>query len=64
MGSHNLHIEKGRHSRTPRENRTCICNEEVQTLSHVIFKCPPTKRLPGICQLDEFFKLDYSEVNG
>ena len=40
----------------------CIRKEEVHTLSHVIFKCPLTKRLPGVYQLDEFFKLDYSII--
>ena len=32
-GSHNLKIEKGRHSRIPRENRLCICNNNVQTVN-------------------------------
>ena len=40
-GSHNLRIELGRRSPyTPRENRLCICNSEIQTLSHCIIRCP------------------------
>ena len=57
-GSHNLLIEKGRHSRTPRENRVCVCDTGIQSLHHVIFSCPLTKRLPGISHLDEFFTLE------
>ena len=40
-GSHNLKIEKGRHTYpiTPRDQRQCKCNDGVQTLRHVIFDC-------------------------
>ena len=47
-GSHNLLIEKGRYLRIPRENRVCVCDTGIQSLNHVIFSCPLTKRLPGI----------------
>ena len=41
-GSNNLLIETGRFSkpRIPRENRICICGEDVQTLRHVLMSCP------------------------
>ena len=61
-GSHNLNIEKGRHSRIPRENRLCICETAVQTLSHVIFNCPLTERLQNISCLKEFFALDHNDI--
>ena len=34
-GSHSLAIELGRYSNTIRANRTCICGNFVQSLSHV-----------------------------
>ena len=61
-GSHNLNIEKGRHSRIPRENRLCICETAVQTLSHVIFNCPLTERLQNTSSLKEFFALDHNDI--
>ena len=55
-GSHNLQIEKGRHNRTPREQRLCTCKTGVQTLNHVIFSCPLTTRLsPNTTDLHGFF---------
>lgn len=39
--SHNLAIERGRYTRTPREERTCPCGE-IQTECHVMFACPLT----------------------
>ena len=51
IGSHNLLIEKGRHSRMPRENRVCICDTGIQSLHHVIFSCPLTKRLPEVSHI-------------
>ena len=38
LSSHNLRIETGRWSRTPREQRLCACGE-VQTEEHIICKC-------------------------
>ena len=42
LSSHNLNIEKGRWSRTSRENRLCDCGPEVQDEPHVLFDCPKT----------------------
>ena len=39
LGSHHLRIETGRWSRTPRENRTCQCQESIQTEQHVLLHC-------------------------
>ena len=39
-GSHDLHIESGRLTGTPREERLCVCNTGVQTVSHVLLHCP------------------------
>ena len=61
-GSHNLKIEKGRHSRIPRENRLCMCNNDVQTLSHVIFSCPLTNRIQNISNLIEFFAQNSHDI--
>ena len=40
-GSHILKIEIGRrYPYIPREKRICICNNEIQTLSHCLLRCP------------------------
>ena len=39
-GSHNLRIEAGRTSYIPREERLCICNNDLQTVKHVLLQCP------------------------
>ena len=41
-GSHMLSIEAGRLCcrKIPREQRLCSCKTEVQSLHHVLFKCP------------------------
>ena len=62
-GSHNLHIEKGRHNRTARENRLCISHTGIQTLNHVLFLCPLTSRLPDISNLNEFFSKSPHDIN-
>ena len=39
--SHNLRVETGRWSRTPRELRVCHCSPVVvQDEEHVLIKCP------------------------
>lgn len=42
--SHNLRIETGRWSRTPRNRRLCLCGE-IQTESHILIDCPHTETL-------------------
>ena len=44
LSAHDLAIEKGRWSRTPREERKCTCNR-VQTESHVLCECPLTMHI-------------------
>ena len=41
-GSHNLKIEAGRlcNPTIPREERTCSCSTDVQSLRHCLFDCP------------------------
>ena len=39
-GSHNLKIETGRNPYIPREERYCICDSGLQTVSHVLLHCP------------------------
>ena len=41
LSSHDLAVEKGRWSRTPRENCLCSCGE-IQTEEHVVCFCPRT----------------------
>ena len=40
-GFHNLNIEKGRmcNPKIPREERLCLCNNEIQTLEHCLLRC-------------------------
>ena len=37
--SHNLQIEMGRRTNTPRENRLCHCNEAIEDETHFLTKC-------------------------
>lgn len=62
-GSHNLQIEKGRHNRTAREHRLCICQTGIQSLNHVIFSCPLTTRLPDTTNLHQFFTKSPHDIN-
>ena len=39
-GSHNLQIETGRMTRTNQDERLCVCNTGIQTISHVLLHCP------------------------
>ena len=39
-GSHNFRIESGRTPYIPREERLCLCNNYLQTISHVMLYCP------------------------
>lgn len=61
-GSHKLHIEKGRNPYIRRELRICVCGNNVQTLHHVLFQCALTKRIPDICDLNDFFNLDSATI--
>ena len=47
-GSHRLKINTGRHQRIPRQDRHCICSDNVQTLEHVIFECRLTTPIRNI----------------
>ena len=43
LRSHNLKVETGRGSRTPRKARLCTCGSgDVQTERHIIENCPLT----------------------
>ena len=44
-GSHCLEIELGRYSNIKRENRLCICGNDVQTIWHIFMQCPITYSL-------------------
>ena len=44
-GSHSLAIELGCYTNTRRENRTCICGNFVQSLSHVFNECILTREI-------------------
>ena len=60
-GSHNLKIEKGRHAypKIPREQRLCTCNDNVQSLRHILFECTlldDLRRNATFTSTEEFFK--------
>ena len=42
LSSHNLKTEKGRWSRTNRENSVCDCGPKVQDETHLLFDCHKT----------------------
>ena len=45
LSSHNLKIETGRWSRTPREERLCPCKLGILTEEHVLLFCQSTKQV-------------------
>ena len=45
VGSHRLRVETGRWSRTPREDRLCVCSTGVQDEIHVLLQCPSSQQL-------------------
>ena len=45
LSSHNLRIEKGRWSRTPREARLCGCGNHIQDEEHVLLHCRFTEEI-------------------
>ena len=41
LSSHSLHIETGRHTATPREDRICtLCKNNVEDETHALVQCP------------------------
>ena len=58
LSSHYLRIETGRWSRIPRENRTCICGNYIQTEEHVLLHCIITQPLR-----DTYRFLDFTDMN-
>lgn len=53
--SHNLRIETGRWSRTPTEQRVCLCDGvHVQTEKHVLLECKMTADLRNSYQMLRF----------
>ncbi len=45
LGSHRLKIETGRWSRIPREERLCICGQDIQSEEHVLTQCHLTENI-------------------
>ena len=63
-GNHYLLVEKGRWSRINRSERICDkCSQnEVQTLSHVLYRCSFTRNIHTHCSnLKEFFDFDRNQ---
>ena len=69
VSSHLLKVETGRWSRTPRENRTCDCNNtSIQDERHVITECELhadlRDRFPDVTfQIPEFFKCNAKSIS-
>ena len=64
--SHRLKIETGRWSQIPRDQRTCVCNEGVQTEEHVLTACPSVNDIKLKYNLDvtnfiEFMNMERSK---
>ena len=56
--SHDLRIETGRWSRTPRELRVCSCDSQaVQNETHVLIECPRSRSVR-----QKFRDLNYSNI--
>ena len=43
VGSHKLRIQNGRLGGIDRRDRLCRCNNDIQTIEHVLFNCPLTE---------------------
>ena len=61
-GSHNLRIETGRfcYPKVERQARLCLCNETVQTVTHVLINCPLLQHLRTreIDSVERYFEWD------
>ena len=58
LSSHDLAIERGRWSKTPRERRFCCCEEGVvQTEEHVVCSCRITKEIR-----DEYRNINFENL--
>ena len=57
-GSHDLNIQKGRYSNVDRDQRLCVCKDDVQNIHHVIFYCKLTEatRDFALGDISVFFK--------
>jgi hypothetical protein len=51
LGSHRLKIETGRWSRTPVQDRICVCGTGIQTEEHVMLVCPRSYHLRTVHNL-------------
>jgi len=63
LGSHRLRIETGHWSRTPVQERMCICGTGIQTEEHVMIECPRSHHLRTAYNLhtqslNELFDID------
>ena len=57
--SHSLRIETGRWSRTPRQDRVCVCDGiQVQTERHVLLECPLSEHLRGRYSMLQFVNIN------
>ena len=59
--SHNLQVEMGRRTATPRENRLCHCGAEVENERHFLLEC---QRYAEIRQKHRIPVIDVSKVLG
>ena len=62
-GSHKLRIHTGRINKEAQHERLCICQNDIQTLGHVIFDCTNTENLRRLHHLQvndlkSFFEMD------
>ena len=55
VSAHNLKIETGRWSRTPRDSRLCECGE-IQTECHILCSCPLTDLCRASCDAIHLFE--------
>ena len=47
-GSHSLPIQSGRLVGEERDERKCICNDDIQTIDHVLFDCNLTRNITSL----------------
>ena len=53
LSSHRLRIETGRWTRTPREQRLCVCDGSIQDEIHALFHCARSEHIRDAFNISE-----------
>ena len=64
-GSHSLRIHTGRKNNEDRTERLCLCNDDIQTIDHILFHCKVTKNIRNLIDKEDndFENTNYSHTS-